>query len=70
MLNSSARKALQHARWSKGWTLERLSAEADVSIKTIVEIEKGRTEPFGHTVHKLAKALDLDATELLDEVAS
>lgn len=67
MLNESAPEALCHARWAKGWSIRKLSAESGISHTTIVKIEKKRhgwQTVSGRIVYALAGALELDARSL------
>jgi transcriptional regulator with XRE-family HTH domain len=48
-------------------TQEELAEKAGVSPSTIVNIERDQAEPHISTMRKLAKALDVDPTELLGD---
>ncbi len=56
--------ALQRRRLEKHLSIRALSGLAGVAVGTIRRIEAGEVEPFGHTVAKLADALDLDPLTL------
>ena len=48
-------------------TQEELAERAGVSPSTVVNIERDNREPHFRTIRKLAKALDVEPTELLTE---
>ncbi len=48
-------------------TQEELAEKAGVSAATVVNVERNNQEPQFRTIRKLAKALDVDPTELLGE---
>jgi transcriptional regulator with XRE-family HTH domain len=58
---------LKKARARKLLTQEELAEKAGVSPSTIVNIERDQSEPHFSTIRKLAKALDVDPTSLLEE---
>jgi transcriptional regulator with XRE-family HTH domain len=58
---------LKNARTRRLLTQEELAEKADVSAATVVNIERDNQEPQFRTIRKLAKALDVDPTELLGE---
>jgi transcriptional regulator with XRE-family HTH domain len=71
MLKPTAGSQVQHARFAQGITLRDLAEKANVTQKTILDFEKGRTNPHGHTVYRIADALGLDPEQLFEtEVAS
>jgi transcriptional regulator with XRE-family HTH domain len=41
--------------------------KAGVSAATVVNVERNNQEPHFRTIRKLAKALDVDSTELLGD---
>lgn len=51
-------------RKNKGWTQERLAEEAGLSFDMIAKVETGVTGARFPTISKLAKALEVDASEL------
>lgn len=57
---------LKAAREQKNLTQEELSEKSRISVRTIQRIEAG-TEPKGHTLRALAKALELDENALQDK---
>ena len=48
-------------------TQDELAEKAGVSQSTIANIERDHAEPQFRTIRKLARALDVDPTELLPE---
>ena len=58
---------LKNARTRRLLTQEELAEKAGVSAATVVNIERDNQEPQFRTIRKLAKALDVDPTELLGD---
>ncbi len=58
---------LKEVRTRRLLTQEELAEKANVSHSTIVNIERNHAEPHFRTIRKLAKALEIDPTELLGE---
>jgi transcriptional regulator with XRE-family HTH domain len=58
---------LKEARTRRLLTQEELAEKAGISAATIVNIERNNQEPHFRTIRKLAKALDVDPTELLGD---
>jgi transcriptional regulator with XRE-family HTH domain len=58
---------LKNARTRRLLTQEELAEKAGVSAATVVNVERDNQEPQFRTIRKLAKALDVDPTELLGE---
>jgi transcriptional regulator with XRE-family HTH domain len=58
---------LRQARTRRLLTQDELAEKAGVSQSTIANIERNNAEPQFRTIRKLAKALDVDPTELLGE---
>ncbi|WP_336958863.1 helix-turn-helix domain-containing protein [Chryseobacterium contaminans] len=56
---------LKTAREQKNLTQEELSEKSRISVRTIQRIEAG-TEPKGHTLRALAKALEIEEASLRD----
>ncbi len=56
---------LKAARTRRLLTQDELAERAGVSQSTIANIERDNAEPQFRTIRKLAKALDVDPTELL-----
>jgi transcriptional regulator with XRE-family HTH domain len=60
-------KKLKAARTWRLLTQDELAERADVSQSTIANIERNNAEPHFRTIRKLARALEIDPTELLGE---
>lgn len=58
---------LRAAREQKNLTQEELSEKSRISVRTIQRIEAG-TEPKGHTLRALAKALEIEEASLQDTI--
>jgi transcriptional regulator with XRE-family HTH domain len=58
---------LKQVRTRRLLTQEELAEKAGVSAATVVNIERNNQEPHFRTIRKLAKALDVDPTELLGD---
>jgi transcriptional regulator with XRE-family HTH domain len=58
---------LKEARTRRLLTQDELAEKAGVSQSTIANIERNNAEPQFRTIRKLAKALDIDPTELLGD---
>ncbi len=58
---------LKEIRTRRFLTQEELAERAGVSPATIVRVERNQAEPHISTMRKLARALDVDPTELLGE---
>ena len=58
---------LKAARTRRLLTQDELAERAGVSQSTIANIERDNAEPQFRTIRKLAKALDIEPTELLGE---
>lgn len=56
---------LKRIRLEKGVTQSKLADELGVDRSFVSNIEKGKTNPTLLTITKLAKALDVSASELL-----
>lgn len=54
-------------RKAKGLTQEELGEKAELSYKFIGEIERGQTNPSLDTLSALAKALDINISQLFEE---
>jgi transcriptional regulator with XRE-family HTH domain len=57
--------AIRARRLDAGKTLEALAYESGVSVRRLLEIEKGRTDPRLSTIHKIATALLIKVGELI-----
>jgi transcriptional regulator with XRE-family HTH domain len=60
-------KRLKALRTKRLLTQEELAEKADVSAATVVNVERNNQEPHFRTIRKLAKALDVDPTELVGD---
>ena len=58
---------LKQIRTRRLLTQEELAEKAGVSAATVVNVERNNQEPHFRTIRKLAKALDVDPTDLLGE---
>ncbi|MFD3534910.1 helix-turn-helix domain-containing protein [Streptomyces sp. NPDC058664] len=65
-LTQSLARNLKHWRKERGLTLDALAARAGVSRGMIIQIEQARTNPSVGTTVKLADALGVSITTLLD----
>ncbi len=65
-LTQSLARNLKHWRGERGFTLDALAARAGVSRGMIIQIEQARTNPSVGTTVKLADALGVSITTLLD----
>jgi transcriptional regulator with XRE-family HTH domain len=65
-LTQSLARNLKHWRGERGFTLDALAARAGVSRGMIIQIEQARTNPSVGTAVKLADALGVSITALLD----
>lgn len=62
---SIAQKIVQF-RKAKGYSQEALSEKANISLRTLQRIEKGDTEPRGHTLRAITEVLEVPVEELMD----
>jgi transcriptional regulator with XRE-family HTH domain len=61
-------KQIRKARGARGLTQEELARRANMSLNGLAQLEQGgRTDPHYSTLSKLATALDVSVTELLEE---
>jgi transcriptional regulator with XRE-family HTH domain len=60
-------ETLKATRTRRLLTQDELAERAGVSQSTIANIERDNAEPQFRTIRKLAKALDVDPTELLGD---
>jgi transcriptional regulator with XRE-family HTH domain len=58
---------LRNVRTRRLLTQDELAEKASVSQSTIANIERNNAEPQFRTIRKLARALDVEPTELLGE---
>ena len=52
-------------RLEKGWSQEQLAGHSDLNRSYLGEIERGQVSPSLITLHKLAQAFQMSATELI-----
>lgn len=57
---------LLYWRSKRGLTVKELSEKSEVAAATITRIEKGRQKAFVSTAGKLAQALEIDVSELVE----
>ncbi|MEM9829169.1 MAG: helix-turn-helix transcriptional regulator [Bacteroidota bacterium] len=57
---------IRQRRIQKGYSQEFLAENANINIRTLQRIEAGQTEPRGHTLTALAKALEMAIEDLMD----
>ena len=62
---SLAQKIVQ-IRKTRGYSQEELANKANISLRTLQRIEKGESEPRGHTLRALAEVLEVRVEELMD----
>jgi len=55
---------IKELRLAKGYSQEYLAETAQLSLRTVQRIENGETIPRGHTLNRLAKAMDISIAEL------
>jgi len=65
----TARK-LRNIRLDRLMSQTELAELADLTIQTVSRLELGQQSPRFQTLRKLAKALGVDATELIDKPAN
>jgi transcriptional regulator with XRE-family HTH domain len=56
---------LKELRQARGLSVRRLAKEAGVSTETVYSVEHGRRQPSVRTLGKLARALGVEAKDLL-----
>lgn len=59
---------LRRLRLQKGWTQQILADHASLSRDSIVDLEHGYADPTLNTLKKLAQALEISVSDLLDGV--
>jgi transcriptional regulator with XRE-family HTH domain len=55
---------VRQLRDARGWTQEKLAREADLTVTSVSNVERGATKPNAETVEKLAAAFDLEPGDL------
>jgi transcriptional regulator with XRE-family HTH domain len=58
---------IREARIKKGMTQEELAEKTDISIRTIQRIENGEVDPRSYTLMSIAKVLEIDYEELVND---
>lgn len=58
---------LRKARTRRLLTQAELAEKSGINPTTVVRVERNQAEPHFRTIRKLARALDVDPTELLEE---
>lgn len=58
---------IKELRERKNWTLEKLAAEAGISVSYLSRLERSDRNLSGKTIAKIATALGVKRTELLQE---
>jgi transcriptional regulator with XRE-family HTH domain len=61
------RQKLQRLRSRRLWLIGDLAEKSGVHRNTISKLENGRGGAYPETIRKLAEALDVEPTELLEE---
>ena len=59
---------LRHLRTERGWSQATLAAWADMSTKHLAYLEQGYGEPQVYTMRKLAAALGISMSKLMEGV--
>jgi transcriptional regulator with XRE-family HTH domain len=59
-------QSVRAERVKRFWTQERLAKESGISQKALSKIETNEVEPRFSTILKIAEALGLDPSELVD----
>lgn len=57
-------ESLQYWRMAKGWSQDELAERANVSNKTVVDIERGKVRPKFRTIQRLCAALDVQPVQV------
>lgn len=55
---------VRQLRDARGWTQEKLAREADITVTSVSNVERGATKPSAETVEKLAAAFGLEPGDL------
>jgi transcriptional regulator with XRE-family HTH domain len=55
---------VRQLRDARGWTQEKLAREADITVTSVSNVERGATKPSAETVEKIAAAFGLRPGEL------
>ena len=70
MNRESLANNLKQLRKKKGFSQQELAALSQLSLRTVQRIEKGETEPIGHTLTQLANALEVSPEQLQNDDTS
>jgi transcriptional regulator with XRE-family HTH domain len=60
-------RRVREERVRRFMTQERLAAAASISARQLVRIERNQVEPHFSTILKLAEALEVDPSQLVEE---
>jgi XRE family transcriptional regulator, regulator of sulfur utilization len=60
---------LKHFRYISCLSQEKLAETSGISIRTIQRIEEGKSVGSGYTINALAKALNINSTDLINSVS-
>lgn len=63
-------EVIRRLRKDRGWTQEQLGFEADIRRTFVSELEIGNQQPSITTIFKIAKALKIKPSELIELVES
>ena len=58
---------LRDTRKRKLLTQQELAIRAEIGVNTVIRIERNQVEPQGRTIRKLAEALGVAPSELLED---
>ena len=64
----SVGKHIKIQRMLKGWSIEKLAEEADVSVNFIGDVERGKSNPSFEIFFKIAAGLEVDPTFIFKEI--
>jgi transcriptional regulator with XRE-family HTH domain len=59
-------RSVREQRVKRFMTQEELARKADISLRQVVRIERNEVEPRFSTIRKLAEALGIEPSELVD----
>ena len=61
-------KRIQRGREKKGWSREDLGKKINERVSVIANLEHGHMHPSDNLIKKLERALDIELTEVIEEV--
>lgn len=61
---------IRKERQRQGFSQQRLAELAHVTIKTVQDVESGKSEPRITTAHRFARALGVSLLDLFDDTAA